>query len=60
MSRGEITQYNNGSFLPEEEIQKVIFDKQYLKYLEKKLHGEEPGLPGLGHAPNRDKEKRFF
>jgi hypothetical protein len=52
VSRGDInprmTQNNLGSlFLPEEEIQKVIFDKQYLKYLERKLQGDEPGLPGL-------------
>ena len=53
--------YNTANFfLPEEEIQKVIFDKQYIKYLERKLHGEEIGLPGLywNVGGNREKEKK--
>jgi hypothetical protein len=47
-------------FLPEEEIQKVIFDKHYIKYLERKLHGEELGLPGLywNLGGPREKEKK--
>jgi hypothetical protein len=54
--------YNTANFfLPEDEIQKVIFDKNYIKYLERKLHGEEMGLPGLywGAAGGpREKEKK--
>lgn len=50
--------YNTANFfLPEEEIQKVIFDKQYIRYLERKLHGEEMGLPGLYWNMGGPKEK---
>lgn len=50
--------YNRRS-LPEEEVQKVIFDKQYLTYLEKKLHGEESGLPGIYSTVNNSREKKI-
>jgi hypothetical protein len=46
------------SQLPEQEIQKVIFDQNYLQYLERKSVGEEPGLPGLLHS--RGVEKRHI
>lgn len=50
---------NQSTYIPDPEIQKVIYDTNYLSYLERKSQGEESGLPGLQHSRTGEKRHIF-